>query len=174
MSKSIVLLALLCLLSSFGSGDLLRTRVKDAYTKEIGVREATNKNDGPRVETYLRSTGLGKGYSWCAAFVHFIFNECGVKNAITAWSPTAYNPKNIVYEKGVLHKEPLAADVFQIYSVSMKRVCHTGFVNRRLNSRMVETVEGNTNPAGSREGGGVYKLIRSIKSLHRISRFIPD
>jgi hypothetical protein len=36
---------------------------------ELGIKEATGNNDGPRVEEYLRYTNLGSGYEWCSAFV---------------------------------------------------------------------------------------------------------
>jgi len=32
---------------------------------------------------------------------------------------------------------------------------------------MVNTVEGNTNKRGSREGGGVYQLTRKLGSIYR-------
>ena len=35
--------------------------VAKIYTAEIGVREQTGKNDGPRVEEYLASCGIKKG-----------------------------------------------------------------------------------------------------------------
>ena len=51
----------------------VRDAVEQIYTAEIGVREKTGKNDGERIEMYLKSTGLGKGYAWCAAFVTWTF-----------------------------------------------------------------------------------------------------
>jgi len=41
---------------------------------EIGVREKGN-NAGPRVEQYLRSVGLGKGFPYCMAGQYFCFAE---------------------------------------------------------------------------------------------------
>ena len=36
-----------------------------------GVQEVPrNSNAGAAVESYLKSVGLGKGYSWCMAFVY--------------------------------------------------------------------------------------------------------
>lgn len=42
---------------------------------EYGTIEQTNKNDGEKVEEYLKSVGLNKGCSWCAAFVYWCFKE---------------------------------------------------------------------------------------------------
>lgn len=151
-----------------------REKVKRIYTSQIGVREATGNNDGKAVEMYLRATGLGKGFSWCAAFVRWTFDSARVKTSITAWSPTAHNDKNIVWFQRVMKKEPLSGDVFTLWFASKKRIAHTGFVDRRINGSVVQTVEGNTNDAGSREGDGVYMKKRSINSLYSITRWIPD
>ena len=46
------------------------------------------------------------------------------------------------------------------------RVKHVGFVEA-VEGDTVQTVEGNTNKAGSREGGGVYRLERRLLSVYR-------
>ena len=50
----------------------------------------------------------------------------------------------------------------------IERVNHVGFVDH-LNQvdQVVHTIEGNTNPAGSREGGGVYRRERKLSGIHR-------
>jgi hypothetical protein len=146
--------------------------VQAVYTSQIGVREATGKNDGAQVEKYLKAVNLGKGYAWCAAFVRWSFDQVHVKTTITAWSPTAHNAKNVCYFKGKLLKEPRAGDVFTIYYASMKRIGHTGFYDSRQNQSIFRSVEGNTNGEGSREGDGVYAKYRSYKSVHSITRWI--
>jgi hypothetical protein len=137
----------------------------------VGVREAAGHNDGPEVERYLRNAALGKGHAWCGAFVKWCFNQCGLKPPITAWSPTAHNPNNIVMMAGKYRKEPLPGDVFTIYNLQMERIGHTGFFHRKVNDSFYETVEGNTSGGGSREGDGVYKLKRSIKTTYSITRW---
>lgn len=137
----------------------------------MGVREATGKNDGKAVEMYLRSVGLSKGYAWCAAFVHWCLDSAGVKNNITAWSPSAHNLKNIIWNGKQLLKSPLPGDVFTLYYPSLKRVGHTGFYHRTINSSIYESIEGNTNAFGSREGDGVYKKKRSFNATYSITRW---
>lgn len=66
-----ILLAFVCTGSAFA--DPVRDKVEQIYTAEIGVREKTGNNDEERIEMYLKSTGLNKGYSWCAAFVTWTF-----------------------------------------------------------------------------------------------------
>jgi hypothetical protein len=142
------------------------------YNSQVGVREATGRNDGKQVEAYLKSTGLGKGYSWCAAFVKWCFDQADVKTPITAWSPSAHNSRNVVYFKRSLLKPVQPADVFTIWYPRLNRIGHTGFVDGQVNSKIIQTVEGNTNYAGSREGDGVYRKKRSLNTIHSITRWL--
>lgn len=171
MKNFILTLLLFCLMAASGIASPFEKSIAQIYESQIGVRELTGRNDGPAVEMYLKSVGLGKGYAWCAAFVHWSLTQAGIKNTVTAWSPSAQNDRNVVYMKGRYYKETRAGDVFTIYFPTLKRVGHTGFVSRQVNHSRVETVEGNTSPAGSRDGDGVYRRYRSVKSLNSISRW---
>lgn len=146
--------------------------LEEIYLSQVGVREKTGKNDGVEVEKYLKSVGLGKGYAWCSAFTHWCLNEAGYDvSKMTAWSPSAYNKNNIITSKGTFYKEPKPGDVFVLYYPNLKRIGHTGFFHRQQNSTVFETVEGNTNQAGSREGDGVYRKFRSFKATYAITRW---
>lgn len=149
-----------------------RACVVDWYMSKIGIREKTGNNDGVDVEYFLSTVGLGKGAAWCAAFVHAGLIHCGVENNITGWSPTAYDPKKVVYFKGQFFGEPQSGDVATIYFPSKRRIAHAMFYHKRRSSSIFESVEGNTNSAGSREGDGVYKKIRSFHSIYSICDFI--
>jgi len=143
----------------------------EIYLSQIGVREATGRNDGPEVEMYLKAVNLGKGKAWCSAFVAWSLNEANIPHRINAWSPTAENRSNFIYRTRSFVKEPQAGDVFTIWYTKLKRIGHTGFYHANQNESIIITVEGNTNEAGSREGDGVYKKYRSLKTIHSISRW---
>ena len=50
----------------------------------------------------------------------------------------------------------------------IERVNHVGFVERLdLAEQVLHTIEGNTNPAGSREGGGVFRRERRLAGIYR-------
>lgn len=140
-----------------------------AYTSQIGVREATGKNDGKAVEMYLKTVGLGKGYAWCAAYVKWCLNQAGISNTLNGMALTAHNKSKIVYYKNKWYTTPKPGNVFTLYYASLKRIGHTGFFHRQINSSVYETVEGNTNEAGSREGDGVYKKKRSFNATYSIT-----
>lgn len=58
-------------------------------------------------------------------------------------------------------KEPLLGDIIILDYGNGQG--HTGFVTA-VNGEWVDTIEGNTNSAGSREGDGVYRKRRLIKN----------
>lgn len=131
---------------------------------QLGVRETTGNNDGVQVEKYLRSIGLGKGYSWCMAFIYWCVSEAAVKCGVK------YNP--LVKTGGVLKqwqttvckrtKTPTANSIFIMdYG---KGLGHTGFVER-VEGDIIHTIEGNTNNDGSREGIGVFRRSRKVGTI---------
>jgi hypothetical protein len=146
-------------------------KVQKVYISQIGVRELTGHNDGIQVVNYLHNAGASQGDPWCAAFVRWCFDQAGVKTTINAYSPTAYNISNPVMKQNRFIIEPKPGDVFCLYFPKMKRIAHTGFFDRRINSTVYESVEGNTNQAGSREGDGVYRKRRSFNATYVISRW---
>lgn len=115
-------------------------------------------NDGPFVREVLSSVGLGPGYPWCAAFNFYVFREAGFASLVprSAWSPD--------WVKGGRRGRAHPADVFGIYFPCKGRVAHTGIVEA-TGKTFVTTIEGNTNAAGSREGDGVYRKKRPLKTL---------
>jgi hypothetical protein len=139
---------------------------------QIGVRENLGVNDGVQIRKYLKAANINYPASYCAAFVKWVFLQCGIKTPITAWSPTAHNSKNIVYFKNRFEQEPKCGDVFTIYSTSQKRIVHTGFFYSFYNTRIYETIEGNTNDNGSSNGDGVYKRKRSYHQTYSITKWL--
>lgn len=161
---------LLCLASTSLGNDCLINKLD----RQLGVRETGGNNYGYKVGIYLQSVGLGEGYSWCAAYVHWCLQQCGIETPITAWSPTAFNQKNVVYLQGKFYKEVEPGDVFVIYSMSKKRIAHTGFVRARINSRVFKSNEGNASREGAvnpYDGDGVYEKFRSYHMIYGISRW---
>lgn len=46
---------------------------RDSLLAQVGVKEKTGRNDGRKVESYLRSVGLVKGNPYCAAGQYWCF-----------------------------------------------------------------------------------------------------
>lgn len=146
------------------NNNALRENLLTIARSQIGIREATGHNDGQAVEAYLKLTKLPKGNPWCAAFVSWVFKQGGLPVPRTPWSPALFP-----LARQTLNPKP--ADVMGIYMLKLKRIAHCGLVERRQNNWII-CIEGNTNAAGSREGDGVYRKWRHIKTIAKFSDWI--
>lgn len=162
-----------------------REKVRQIYTSQIGVRER-QVNSGPEVEQFLRYVKLPKGNPWCAAFVCWVYGEADVRTPRTGWSPDLFRNEKVIWtsgeqrtrirdsrrlQNGVTEQQPRTADVFGIYFPEKGRIAHVGFVDE-WNGTWLITVEGNTNLSGSREGDGVYRKRRLVRSIYQVARYI--
>jgi hypothetical protein len=160
---------------------LQRNKVHRIYTAELGIKETTGDNDGPRVEEYLHAVGLKKGDPWCAAFVCWVFDKAGVSNPHSGWSPDLFPKKNRIWQRsgslttgtrpGKQIPLPQQGDVFGIWFPEKHRIAHAGFVDHWGDTWLI-TVEGNTNEAGSREGDGVLRKRRMVRSVWQVANFV--
>jgi hypothetical protein len=150
---------------------------------DLHVREATGRNDGPRVEQMLRNSGLPKGNPWCGSAVYTWLVEAGVGGLgggrAFAWSPAWHPADRQVWTnarginskfQGKGGKAPRPADVFGLHYASLGRVGHVGLLFSDAGDYWI-TIEGNTNNAGSREGDGVYSKRRRKDQITVISRW---
>jgi hypothetical protein len=135
---------------------------------QIGVQEIPkNSNAGADVEKYLKSVGLGKGFSWCMAFVYWCANEASKQLAVpntlqrTGGVLAMWNAKPLLRVK-----TPQPGDIMILdYG---KGLGHTGIVEKVVGIN-IHTIEGNTNDEGSREG---YEVCRRIRKLSTIKGFL--
>lgn len=134
-----------------------RQKLLQVAEKELGVRELSGNNDGPRVAAYLSYVHVPEGSAWCAAFVSWVFGQAGYPAPRTAWSPA-------LFPLSKRTKEIRPAMVFGIYFSHLKRIAHCGLVEGQDGDWLI-TIEGNTNRAGSREGDGVYRKRRHLKAV---------
>lgn len=147
-----------------------REKVLKVASAEVGVREKTGRNDG-EVDKYLRAVGLGGSRApYCAAFVHWVgMQALGDANPYprTAWSPSMVAGGRRVTGDF----RPLGGEAFGIWFSSKNRVAHTGIVEKREGASLV-TIEGNTSgdaaagSAADREGGGVYRKRRHLRTIY--------
>ena len=178
MAKINYIFISVCVFILFSSFNLESTCLKQTIDSQIGIKELTGNNDGKEIEKYQKATNSPKYSSYCASFVKWCFLQCGKNPSISAWSPTAHNPKNIVYFNGRFEKEPVLGDVFTVYSLSKKRIVHTGFYYSYYNNRVFLTAEANTSSNGvitgsflDVNGNGNYKKLRSYHAVYGITRF---
>jgi len=140
----------------------LSQRTLQTALTQLGVQEIPkNSNAGADVEKYLKSIGLGKGYSWCMAFVYWCVKTSLLPNETNPLLKTG-GVMRMWNERPNLRKtKPMVGDIMILdYG---KGLGHTGIVNKLLPNGMIETIEGNTNDEGSREGYEVCLRVREIK-----------
>ncbi|RZK71588.1 MAG: peptidoglycan-binding protein [Pedobacter sp.] len=135
----------------------------DVARSQLHVREKTGKNDGVEVEGYLKYVGFAKGNPYCAAFVSWCFCKAGYVAPRTAWSPALFPASRLV-------KEPVAGLVIGIYFPELKRIAHCGLLER-MQGDFCETIEGNTNSEGSREGNGVFRRLRHRRTIKAFAKW---
>ncbi len=128
-------------------------------SKELGVREVTGNNDGPRIEEYLRYTNLGPHHEWCAAFISWCYGQAGFSVPRNPWSP-ALLPK----ARQISKDQCRSADVFGIYGSAVKRINHVGLVKEKQGKYIV-TIEGNSN-------NRVESRRRHLKTVYAIADWV--
>lgn len=152
---------------------------------EVGVSEVGCANCGPRVEEYLASTNLGRGYPWCAAYVRWCHAQCGIDlQPARAFAAAAkFATAHEVFRKGQIEDyEPLGpghewerisedGDCFTLWYTNLNRIGHVGLIYGE-EEKYILTVEGNTSESGSREGTTVKKRKRLKATVHSVNRWI--
>ena len=141
----------------------------------MGLREEGGNNRGPLVELFLRGVEQPPGEPWCAAFVHHVgyWSHFDYAAERSAWplpaTASCYMLGAYARERGVLHEEPEEGDVFLLWNAKLARFAHTGVVVRVRGKGETpggtqwfdcDTIEGNTDSGGSREGDGVMRRVR--------------
>lgn len=147
---------------------------------QVGVLELpAGSNRGPVVDLFLHAVGLDPqagSYPWCQAFVYWCFQQTarglGAENpvpktagVVAHWRLAGQVPGASCIPSAQALVEPDLVKPGQVFAISVGGGHgHCGFVERTLGGKLV-TIEGNTNPGGSREGVGVFR---------RTSRKIAD
>jgi len=139
---------------------------------EVGVREIGNTNYGKRVNEYKSATNLDstQGWPWCAAFICWLFREAMKGSSYSFKRPTtasAWAFENWAAEQdmSVRTKKPHNGDIVA-GDIIIFTFSHIGLaISAPDKNGMVQTIEGNTDDAGSREGGGVYIKDRHISKI---------
>lgn len=157
--------------------EFAKEMVRVAWTQIGTYEKPMNSNSGPEVEgLYQRSTWLkGTGFPWCAAFICYLFKEVARRNISYSFSlpktAGAFDYENWARNnRGYVDiiKPPfqkiLPGDII-IFTFS-----HIGISMSGINGGRINTIEGNTDSAGSREGGGVYKKSRSLSLIKTVIR----
>lgn len=140
--------------------------VIEVAKSQIGVsEEPKGSNWGEQVGKYLHSVNINFPAPWCAAFVVWCHNEAGVDSIPrTGGVLDMWNKAHTLYAV----QTPQPGDVFiQDHGNGNG---HTGIVES-VNDETINTIEGNTNDEGSREGYEVARRSRPVSTVKGFLRF---
>jgi CHAP domain len=147
---------------------MLAQEVITVAQSQLGVSEVPKgSNSGKQVNAYLRSVDLAAGNPWCMAFVYWCVDKAaeniGVKNLLVKTGSCLHQYNNTTLRK--IPNRSKAIKAGDIFIMEFKGgTGHTGFVTK-VTGGLIETIEGNTNDDGSREGYEVAKRTRTISSI---------
>ena len=175
------LLCVICFLLCLNNVTYASPAHLDTARNYVGTKEIVN-NGGYQVEQFLKSVGLQKGFSWCAAFVSYCLDKAKNKFQIrSALARKFITSKSIPAIKVLQRRVSIPKGSLVIWEKGKTINGHIGFVNKDWCGKSGETIEGNTSPSskGSQENGdGVYIKNREIQpySYFRITHFtlIPE
>lgn len=145
---------------------------------EIGVEEVDGTNCGVRVDQYKSATNLPphESWPWCAAFIDWLVREAvRTDGPYTFARPTtagAWNLENWSKEQdNSTHTLRNPGNDVKAGDIVIFKFSHVGLCLRGAEAGRIRTVEGNTDAAGSREGGGVFEKSRALDSIKTRIRF---
>ncbi|WP_081653138.1 peptidoglycan-binding protein [Paraburkholderia graminis] len=174
----------------YGVAPLLAQAIATAASQEGQMEEPKGQNKGGMVDEYLRAAGLDPNVGtpdsrpWCMCFVFWVFQQASKQ--LTRGNPV---PKTASCH----HHWDAAADLPGVHRIAAKEALedrslvkpglvfvldfgggqgHTGIVETLLPGGPLQTIEGNSNRDGSRNGVGVFRLKRRKLSDAELKGFI--
>jgi len=162
------------------SGGSIAEKMVSLAREEIGVSEVDGSNCGPRVDEYKAATWLDadKGWPWCAAFICWLVREAMEGEDVKFKRPRtagAWDFENWAKQQstnGVELRKPTNEDI-KAGDIVVFTFSHIGLAVKDADSSgYVVTIEGNTNGAGSREGGSVLEKKRHVSKIRSRIRIL--
>lgn len=177
-------------LLSHGATNIVQNAACDTALKYLYVREA-KPNRGYEVDAFNESVGNARASPWCMAFVYFCYQRTydyfKIKNPLLKTGRVAtqlryaaqFGSGMKVYKTDMIGKVCvgkgsifcLKAGKFGDRDIGRDWNGHTGICIKD-NGSTIETVEGNTNSAGGREGNRVALKNRNKSKLLAIVEII--
>jgi hypothetical protein len=166
----------------------LPSKIVEIAIAEIGNSEVNGTNKGAEISKYFLADNYDPngskegddGYAWCAAFVCWVVREAmksaRIKETATFKRPTtagawAFETWSLAQDNSTQTKKPHRGDI-QAGDIVVFKFSHVGIaVGKPDKNGYVMTVEGNSNKAGSRDGGSVVLQRRLVSSIRSRIRF---
>jgi hypothetical protein len=160
---------------------LLPSAIVQIAVREEGVEEVDGTNCGPRVNEYKAATNLppDEPWPWCAAFVDWVVWQAmlatGVRETAGFKRPRTAGAFDLVNwslkQDGTTETKRFPGKDIKAGDIVVFTFSHVGIAIGDADDESVHTVEGNTDQAGNREGGGVYFKMRGLDRVKARIRF---
>jgi hypothetical protein len=144
------------------------------------VREKTNKNDSPEIDSWHKYVGIPEGNPYCASFVISMY-ACGnyyessplpkIARVSAMYKAAQKNPYKYKVIPAVRVKQkidklqPADLPAWAHGTTAGNFNGHVGLVTEQVDYQTFKTIEANTGPGAEgsqREGNGVYHRIRKL------------
>ena len=164
---------------------ILPERIASIAESKIGLKESpAGSNRGPEIQEFFDADDFdpnaGKpgdsGYAWCAAFVCRVVQLAMAGGKWTFKRPTtagawAFETWSRNQDSSTSTLKPAGNDM-QRGDIVVFRASHIGIaISPPDKNGMIQTIEGNTNAAGEREGIAVMKKSRHVSAFRSRIRF---
>lgn len=149
----------------------LAEKAVEVAITQIGVQEDPAHTNQGEAKKYQDRVGLphGQGFPWCQSFLYWCYDEAAtalggtnpvVKTAgvLDCWNRTAEDRKIYRTDFGTIQILP----GYQMIISEGAGLGHTGIIESVNDGKSINTIEGNTNSDGSRDG---YEVCRHTRPL---------
>jgi hypothetical protein len=147
--------------------------VVTALTK-LGIRESGGNNKGKELQPFFaadnyKPNASDDGYAWCASFVCWCFQVVLAGRSVSFKRPTTpsafgFIDWSLAQDSSTNTKRNPMDDIKRGDLVIFK-FSHIGIALADAKDGKIQTIDGNTNAAGSREGNMVAKKTRSVSQV---------
>ena len=164
---------------------ILSDKVASIAEGFVGRTESPlGSNSGPQIQEFFDADSYDpngskpgdSGYAWCAAFVCRVVQLAMVGGKWTFARPTtpgawAFEKWSLAQDSSTSTRKPAGGDIKR-GDIVIFRASHIGIAASSPDANgMVQTIEGNTNAAGGREGITVMRKRRHISAFRSRIRF---
>lgn len=151
---------------------MIRERIVEVAQKYIGLHEKPSNSgfEDPLFQKRIEEVGWEKGDAWCAFFAELVWKEAYdnlpmKKQLDKLFSGSAVQTyKNFMLDgKWSMEIKPSAGSL-AVWRVGLTDAGHIGIVIKIVDDNTFQTIEGNSNDDGSREGVKVVLKNRRLRA----------
>lgn len=140
-------------------------KILDIARGELGVKEEPAGSNTVKYNTaYYGREVSGSDYSWCAAFVWWVFRQAGASDLYYGGNKTAYCPALMAHHRGQQVTDYRPGDVIFFNFSGKAGAAHVG-ICESWDGTTITTIDGNTGTDNETNGGAVMRRRRAKRYI---------